>query len=168
MYCPTCGAPAAPGLKYCNRCGANLAPAAEPHGPRLGGLAWALPLAVGLVTLGGLGALFIVGMEFAGRSSNIPAGIGVVLLTGFLAVFVIDWMLIRQLSRVIDIYHSASAAPARERPAPPAPQQQQPPARLEAPRQPADSIGEHTTRTLGVGEQQTRTFEPSARERDQS
>ena len=165
MYCPTCGAPAAPGLRYCNRCGANLAPAAEPRAPRPGGLAWALPLAVGLITLLGLGVLFVVGMEFAGRSAGISNGVAVVLVAGFLAVFAVDWMLIRQLSRVIDIYHSAPADPARGRPAPAAPQQQQP-ARLDAPRESADLTGEHTTRTLELGEQQTRTFEPSARERD--
>ncbi|HEV2762211.1 MAG TPA: zinc ribbon domain-containing protein, partial [Pyrinomonadaceae bacterium] len=105
MYCPTCGAPTAPGLKYCNRCGANLARSDGPQSPRLGGLAWALPLAVGVVTLAGLGALFVVAMEFAGRSSGLSTEAAAVMLAGFLAVFAVDWLLIRQLSRVIDIYH---------------------------------------------------------------
>ena len=151
MFCPSCGAEAGEGLSYCKRCGAKLGAARSDPRPKVAGLIWAVSLAVVLVTAGGLAVVFGFLIEFGTRASNT-----LLLLLGLLllVVLAVDYLLARQLSRLISYHlhggrgHDA-ARPEQLRPA------AQPSAQLEAPRPPA----------LGDLEQATRTLDPAPGER---
>lgn len=151
MYCPTCGNVVAEGLKYCNRCGASLAGGESEAGPAgLTGPAWALSLAVAFVTLGGLAMLFVLALVLAKRGQDLPPSAGFMGLAFIALIALVDWMLIRQFSRVIDAYRGRASAPGRraEPARPPGELEERQPARLEAPRESYISVTEQTTRTL--------------------
>jgi hypothetical protein len=99
MYCPSCRTEITPGLNFCNRCGATLGAA---HLSRLGALVWMIPLAIAVITLGGLGMVSFIGFELVRRSAGVSTVTALLLLTDVLVVALIDWMLLRQLTRVID------------------------------------------------------------------
>ena len=151
MYCPSCGNTVAEGLKYCNRCGASLAAGPDAPAGALTGPAWAISLAMTLITLGGLSMLFVVGLTLVKRGSDISPSAGIMMLSVLALIALVDWMLVRQLARVIHLY-GAGGPPPGARPADAArgraelaePQ----PARLDAPREPFISVTEQTTRTL--------------------
>lgn len=151
MFCPSCGTEQSQTLSYCNRCGANLRPlqAGVPPG-KLVGASWAISVAVALVTLGGFGMIF--GLVLALISSGLSLdrdGVALVIL-GSLIILAIDWLLIRQLSKVLDLPRAAADSPT-EKPA------------LEE-RAPA-SLPPHQPKSI-VNDQTTRTFEPIVRDRD--
>lgn len=105
MFCAACGSEVQEGLRYCNRCGANLAAAIaeETPTPRLFGILLALLIATALIGAIGLTAIFFFAVELLGRG-NIPAETPIFLVVFTLAVFGIEALLIRQLSRVLDVY----------------------------------------------------------------
>jgi Na+-transporting methylmalonyl-CoA/oxaloacetate decarboxylase gamma subunit len=145
-------------MSYCNRCGANLKPLAAQAaaGPptRLVGATWAISAAVALITLGGFGLIFAMVMALVTRGINLSEGGMALIFAALLAIVAIDWLLLRQLSRVIGRAQSANdaAANAEKRQL-----SEKPVAELNAPREaPLSSVTDHTTRT----------FEPIYRERD--
>jgi hypothetical protein len=156
MYCPSCGNVVAEGLKYCNRCGESLAVGAAPASG-LTGPAWAISTAAALVTLGGLAMIFVIGLQLIMRGMDLSPGGGIMMLAFLAVITLVDWMLIRQLARVIDLQRDAPAprrrlAPPAERPA------------LEEQRSPLlDPLREPP---LSVVDQTTRTLEHAPRERD--
>ena len=152
MYCPSCGNAVSEGLKYCNRCGASLNGEEGGAGPAgLSGPAWAVSLATAFITLGGLAMLFVIGLVLIKRGQDLPPAAGVMALAVLALIALVDWLLIRQLSRVIDVYRGAggeAAPPRRGAARTPAELNEGQPARLEAPREPFLSVTEQTTRTL--------------------
>jgi predicted nucleic acid-binding Zn ribbon protein len=150
MYCPSCGNAVAEGLKFCNRCGESLGAELErAQASSLTGPAWAISLATTLVTLGGLSMLFVIGLQLVNRGSDLTPGASVMMLAFLLVIALVDWLLIRQLARVIDLQGGETAPPRRREPAPapPALEERQPP-RLDAMREPPPSVVDQTTRTL--------------------
>ena len=141
MFCPSCGAEAAEGLSYCKRCGAKLGAArGDDSRPKVAGLVWAVSLAIALVTVGGFAAVFGSLIEVGtGASSVLLLLLGLVLFV----VLVIDYMLARQLARLLGFHLQGGDG-----------------ARVEklnaAARQPA----------YGDLEQSTRTLDPVPRERE--
>lgn len=113
MYCSSCGSEVQEGLRYCNRCGANLV-AETGATPRLFGIVMILALAVLLVGIVGLAAIFFFAVELMGRG-NIPLETVVFLIVFALVVFGIEALLIKQLSRVLGIYLKQSPAPATKK-----------------------------------------------------
>lgn len=149
MYCPSCGAEQAQGLKYCNRCGTNLSPEAP---PRLVGMIWVLSITTVLVAGCGFVLLFIFGMEFMSRGNTKTSDL-VFLILFLLVVLAVSALLIRQLSRLIGVYlRSSDTAKAKQKPAALSQQLTQ---RLPDRREAAANIEEQTTRRL----------EPSSREK---
>lgn len=152
MYCPSCGNAVAEGLKYCNRCGASLGAGWDASPSGLTGPAWAISLATALITLGGMTMLFILAIQLVKRGGDLSPAAGVMTLAFIACIAFVDWMLVRQLSRVIDVYRAGGAAPAARQRAGAAdgpaelPENQQ--ARLDAPREPFMSVTDQTTRTL--------------------
>lgn len=74
MYCASCGTEVTNELSYCNRCGANLKPFAAQAGvapPKLVGAAWAISIAVTLVTVIGFGMVFGVVMTLIDRGVSL-------------------------------------------------------------------------------------------------
>lgn len=150
MFCPSCGAEQSQTLSYCNRCGANLKPAQSGvPTAKLVGASWAISIAVTLITLGGFGMIFglILALISSGKSLD-KDGVALVIL-GALIILTIDWLLARQLSKVLDLPRAVDTPTQRpvleERAQPSLP-----------PHQPVASVTEHTTRA----------FEPLVRDRD--
>src|SRR5687767_7099762 len=153
MFCPSCGAEQNQKLSYCNRCGANLKPNESGVPPaKLVSAAWAVSLAVAFVTLGGFGMIFGLVFTLINRGMSLSGGgIGLVILSS-LIILAIDWLLIRQLSRVLDLPRAARETATVSQTA----LDEDSPTLLAAPHQPVSSITDRTTRT----------FEPLVRERD--
>jgi hypothetical protein len=158
MFCPSCGAETSEGLSYCKRCGAKLgAAAADAPRPRVAGLMWAVLLAIVLLTLGGLAVFLGFIVEFGRDATPVTLSLVGLLLLVLLAI---DYLLARQLSRLISFHLHGVDTGARGAQLGPA---GQPAAQLEAPRTPAYGELEQTTRTLGDFEQPTRTLDPAPR-----
>lgn len=155
MYCASCGTEVTNELSYCNRCGAILKPLAAPAGvapTKLVGAAWAISIAVTLVTLVGFGMVFGVVMTLIERGINLsPGGMALVFFALFF-IFMIVALLIRQLSRVL----SLSQQQVETTPAQPSRIVETTVPEMTAGRIPVASVTDHTTRTL----------EPVYRERD--
>jgi len=114
MYCPACGSEVSEGLRYCNHCGENLI-AETSRPPRLSAIILVLALAVLLIGVTGLAAIFLFAVEFLGRG-NIPAESVIFLIVFTLVFFGIEALLIRQLSRLVGVYlQTDSAAPKKKR-----------------------------------------------------
>lgn len=106
MYCPSCGSESTSELSYCNRCGANLKPLSNQYvGPpgKLVGATWAISMAVVLVTLGGFGMMFGLVMALISRGINLSGGGIILIVFSLLIVLAIASLLVRQLSRVLDV-----------------------------------------------------------------
>lgn len=155
MYCPSCGSELTSELSYCNRCGANLKPLSNQSGgapAKLVGATWAISMAVVLVTLGGFGMMFGLVMALISSGVNLSGGGMVLLGFALLIILAIASLLVRQLSRVLDVSQILGGATQ--------PQQsklsQEPVPQIGAPRQPVSSVTEHTTQM----------FEPIHQDRD--
>lgn len=154
MYCSSCGTELTSELSYCNRCGANLRPVSNQSGvppAKLVGAAWAISTAVALVTLGGFGMIFGLVMTLITRGINLSPGGMFWISFALLVILAIDWLLVRQLSRVLDMPRLTDATQPKKPELRENPKQQ-----IGAPREPVSSVTENTTRT----------FEPIHRERD--
>jgi predicted nucleic acid-binding Zn ribbon protein len=113
MYCPACGSQVSEGLRYCNHCGENLI-AETSRPPRLTAIILVLGLAVLLVGVTGLAAIFLFAVEFLGRG-NIPVESVLFLIVFTLVFFGVEALLIRQLSRLISVYlQTGSTAPKKK------------------------------------------------------
>jgi len=157
MYCPSCGAELNADLIYCNRCGANLRPVSN-HSATPGkivGVTWAISTAVVLVTLGGFGLMFALALSLISSGINLSGG-GMILIVIFLLVILaVAWLLIRQLARVLDLSELVGGAPSAKN-VQPAALTDKPNPQLSSPREPVESVTDHTTRF----------FEPIHNERD--
>lgn len=159
MYCQACGTEIQPGLNYCNRCGAVVnsslsVPATRPEAMLIDikSPVRTLGATITLTTLLGLTILFIAVGGLASAERQLPADLlGVVSVVGLLMILIIDVMLIRILSRVVQL---PVAAPTLSPPSgrsesrelhPPAAQTYMP-----ATTDPLTvaSVTEHTTRTF--------------------
>lgn len=153
MYCPSCGTELTQELIYCNRCGANLKPLSDPSSvppTKLVGAAWAISLAIALVTLGGFGMIHGLVMALITRGMSLSGGgMGLIFISS-LIILAIDWLLVRQLSRVLDMPRLSGDVTSAEKPGEKSVPQ------IGAPREPVSSVTDHTTRT----------FEPVRRERE--
>ena len=163
MYCSSCGAENAYGLRYCKRCGENLGnPATAPdmnvkkmkqgqygweieeiESPginikKLSGLFWAVSV-FGFVSLMALfGSLIPLTFFHADRKTIV-----LVLIFGSSAIGSIAAMLIQQLSRLIAIVENNERP--RQRVVPPA-EQNYP--QIDAPPRTVPGVTEHTTRNF--------------------
>ena len=161
MFCPSCGAETSEGLSYCKRCGAKLAGAgAGESRPRVAGLVWAVSTAIALVTVGGFTAVFGSLIEVGTGGSNF---LMLLLCLILVVVVVVDYLLARQLARLLSFHLHGGDGRARPGQLRPAAQES---AQLEAPRPPATGDLEQPTRTLGDFEQTTRALDPAPRERE--
>jgi len=155
MYCPSCAAEVTQELSYCKRCGANLKPIltqASVPPARLVGAAWAISMAVALVTLGGFGMIFGLVMTLIIRGINVSPGGMFWISFALLVILAIDWLLVRQLSRVLGMPQLSANAPPAKKPE----LNEKPTQQIGAPREPVASVTDQTTRT----------FEPVMRDRE--
>ncbi|HEX6044602.1 MAG TPA: zinc ribbon domain-containing protein [Pyrinomonadaceae bacterium] len=140
MFCQFCGTPRAQGLSYCNRCGADLRERKESsHTPAI----TAMLISITLVGLIGLG-IMLGGAVTLRKEANLSQElIGVFMLFAFLVISVTEFMLVRNLSKLV------SSATDNKTHLLSAPMQQD--LRLPAAGsmgEPVPSVVENTTRTL--------------------
>ena len=119
--------------------------------------AWAMAAAVALITIVGFGLAFSLVMVFVEKGLSLDEGRLAVVLTTLVSVLLIDWLLLRQFTRLT----SAKAQAPDDAPAKPEKRKLSGkpsvvPPQLAAPREPVGSVTENTTRT----------FEPVYRERE--
>lgn len=148
MHCTSCGTALVEGAVFCKRCGTATAAAvvmrAAPSAPsdKLAELTICFAVMTGVVSLGGLLSAAVLVFKLLTRGIHPGPAISLALLC-LAATVALAWLLSRQTTRVLDAYlrpYSRTDAPA------------EPPARdtaqLEAPREPATSVTDHTTRTF--------------------
>ena len=141
MFCSNCGTPRAQGLSYCNRCGADLRERKESgHTAAIS----AMLTAIVLIGLAGLGIMLGGSLALRNEAGLSQQLIGVFMLFTFLVVGVTEFMLVRNLSKLIT---SATESKPYYFPAPP------PNSDLRLPAagslgEPIPSVTENTTRTL--------------------
>lgn len=156
MYCQACAAEIQTGLNYCNRCGvmvnASLTTRSEtPLAVDLKSPVRTLGAAVTLTTLIGIMIIFLALDSMSGRALP-PELLGMLAAAGFFLILVIDVLLLRILSRLVQL--PAAAAPALQtqtkraeaRELNPPPAQTYMPATTDP--LPMSSVTDHTTRTF--------------------
>jgi len=148
------------GMSYCNRCGAKLKPvsdevalvsSSQPPVRVSSGAAWAMAAAVALITIIGFGLIFSLVMVFVEKGLSIEEGRLAVIMTMLFSVLLIDWLLLRQFTRL-----TSGKAQAKDEDAPAKPEKKKlsgktpaaPVPQLAAPREPVGSVTENTTRTF--------------------
>jgi hypothetical protein len=159
MYCPSCGLESTSELSYCNRCGANLKPLSNQSGgahSKLVGATWAISLAVVLVTLGGFGMMFGLVMALISNGVSLSGGGMVLIVFSLLIILAVASLLIRQLSRVLDVAQLSVEAIQSKQPHQQPMLSEKPMQQIGAPRESVASVTEHTTRM----------FEPILEDRD--
>jgi hypothetical protein len=109
-------------------------------------------MAVALVTLGGFGMIFGLVMTLITRGINLSPGGMFWISFALLVILAIDWLLVRQLSHVLDMPRLSANATQTKKPA----LDDQPLQQIGAPGEPVSSVTEDTTRT----------FEPIHRQRE--
>lgn len=139
MYCSTCGAPITQGLSFCNRCGANLKDRSSSQ--NMGAIS-AFLTAITLLGIIGLG-IMLGGSLVLRKEANFPFEmIGFFMLFVFIITGAVEFMLIRQLSRLTGAVEDKRYFP------PPQPLHELSPASANNLAQPVGSVTENTTRTL--------------------
>jgi hypothetical protein len=121
MYCQTCAAEIQPGLNYCNRCGGVVNSSLSSPANRqettlvdIKGPVRTLGATITLTTLLGFMILFFALGGLASAERPLPADLlGVMSVVGMLTILIIDVMLIRILSRLVQLPVAAPALPAQ-------------------------------------------------------
>ena len=139
MYCSTCGAPITSGLSFCNRCGANLKDRSSSQ--NMGPIS-AFLTAITILAIVGLG-IMLGGSLVLRKEANFPFElIGCFMLFVLAIVGVVEFMLLRQLSRVTGAVDDRRTLPS------PQPLHELRPASVNNLAEPIGSVTENTTRTL--------------------
>ncbi len=161
MYCQVCGLENTEGLNYCKRCGAGLTQQLKPGESRvdwgkLTGMFWAVSV-FGFLSIGMLiSAMIVFGIVNANKDVVIPT-----MLFGSGAIVTIAVMLIRQLSRLVDLARGETHRPTVKDRLAERYSQPQPPAQLPAQPRTFSTVTENTTRNF---EQPPAYQDPGARE----
>jgi hypothetical protein len=97
MYCANCGTQLAQELSYCNRCGSNLRERPESNT----GVITAFLTAITTLGVAGLAILFGGALVLRRKAQLDPELIGIFMTFTFLLVSLIEFMLIRNLSKLL-------------------------------------------------------------------
>ena len=98
MYCANCGTQIVAGLSYCNRCGTNLRERTDSKT----GVITAFLTAITTLGVAGLAILFGGALVLKRKAQLDPELIGIFMTFTFLLVGLIEFMLIRNLSKLLD------------------------------------------------------------------
>ena len=156
MYCQTCGTEIQTGLNYCNRCGAAvnspLAARAETALVDIQSPVRTLGATITLTTLLGFMILFFALSGLASAERPLPPDLlGVMSVVGMLTILIIDVMLIRILSRLVQLPVAAPPLQSNSKRSEPR-ELHTPTVQTYMPAStdplPAPSVTDHTTRTF--------------------
>ena len=159
MYCQACGAEIQPGLNYCNRCGAviNSSLSSTATGQEIALVDIKSPVrtlgaTITLTTLLGMAILFFALGGLSSAERPLPADLlGVLSVVGLLMILIIDVMLIRILTRIVQLPVATPTLKAKTKRSEsrelhtPAAQTYMP---ASTDPLPVSSVTEHTTRTI--------------------
>lgn len=139
MYCSNCGTPITQGLSYCNRCGSSLRERNEPKTAAISAVLTAI------VLIGAIGMGIMLGGSLVLRSeAGFPYElVGCFMLFSFLLTGMIEFMLVKNLSKLTGSTEKIKYLPA--------PHVASPDLRLPQANplgEPVPSVTENTTRTL--------------------
>jgi hypothetical protein len=159
MYCPSCGAESAQGLRYCKQCGANL----NLTGEMLPGkfpmaLTVIFLLIIGIISITGIIGSFAMASDMSMRGTP-PGNFLPVMILGPLVALGIDALLIWLLLRLVKIYHQPGAMSQPQPSRHLKPVDFMPP-QLNAPPSAIGSVTEHTTRNFDEYEKTLRARPP--------
>ena len=143
VRCQTCDELLAEGAVFCKHCGTAARGLTAKHPEKLAEVVFALTVMTSVVGIGGLIFVYMLAHNFLTKGVETPALIAV-LIVALAAAFGLTALLASQLSRALNAYLRPFNGPE----AAPAPPDTRPTAQLEAPREPASSVTEHTTRTF--------------------
>jgi large-conductance mechanosensitive channel len=148
MYCPACANPITPGLSFCNRCGMNLKDRNESKGVTP---VAAFLTAITLIGVIGLGIMLGGAMALTNEAKLGEPVVVLFMIMTFLIVAMTEFMLVRQLSRLVD-KKDAHQLHSEQRPTmmPNEIRHAEPRALHE----PVSSVTENTTRTLKYSEKE--------------
>lgn len=146
MYCANCGTQLTPGLSYCNRCGFNLRERAEINTKPVNAFLTAITV-IGVVGLGIMIGGPLTLRKAAGLSQEL---IGVFMLFAFLIVSLTEFMLVRNLSKLLSAPTENQNRPSLQ---PPVHQDLRLPQTTNL-GEPVPSVTENTTRTLEYARRQ--------------
>ena len=155
MYCPTCGAESAQGLRYCKQCGASLNPTTEMMTPPARfpmALTITFLVLIALISITGIVGSFAMASDMAMHGQP-PSNLLPVMILGPLVALGIDGLLVWLLLRLVKIYHQPAAPPQS---LPQAMPRAFTPPQLDAPPSALGSVTEHTTRNFEAHEKQIR------------
>ena len=142
MYCQACANPITPGLSFCNRCGMNLKDRNENKG--VGPIA-AFLTAITLIGVIGLGIMLGGAMALTSEAKLGEPVVVLYMIMTFLIVGITEFMLVRQLSRLVD-KKETHQLPSEQRPV--VMPSELRPAEPRALHEAGTSVTENTTRTL--------------------
>ena len=140
MYCSNCGTPVTTGISFCNRCGTGLRERTESKNT---GAITAFLTAITVIGIVGLG-IMLGGSLVLRKEAGLPVElVGFFMMFTFVIVALIEFMLVRNLSKL-------TSSSERTHYLPPA---SQPPLELRPPGttnfgEPIGSVTDNTTRTL--------------------
>jgi Na+/proline symporter len=148
MYCSSCGAENANGLRYCKRCGVNLnQPADAARPPKLPvGLTAIFLVVIGFVAILGILAPIIATAELSKegvRPESLTALYMIIPLLSFGIIATLIWLLLRLIKM-----SQGTGAPAPARHDRPTAINEHKPAQLAAPPDVMGTVTEHTTRNF--------------------
>ena len=144
MFCQSCGTALTKGLTYCSRCGARVASPAQ--NDNLAQVVCVLAFFSTVVALGGLGLIYFLVRQLLLLGFE-QSRIVVVTFFCLLAVVGLAALLITHMSRALNVFLHPAAGQGTEAADTPEPAGRQT-AQIEAPREPASSVTDHTTRTF--------------------
>lgn len=101
MYCVNCGTQLVQGLSYCNRCGFKLSERTESNTAANTAAISAFLTAITILGAAGLGVMLFGAMLLRRKANLDQEFIGVFLTFTFLLVGIIEFMLIRNLSKLM-------------------------------------------------------------------
>jgi hypothetical protein len=143
MFCSSCGSAVPPGLSFCNRCGIDLRAKEESpakrSGPAPDSLVWAI-VAVTTIGLGSVIGLMVIMKEVLHFNDGLISGFSVATFLSFVLVNVLfAWLLLSsKRAQTNSNREELKAELARELAA----------AQTHSLSEPAQSVTDHTTRTL--------------------
>jgi type VI protein secretion system component VasK len=123
-------------------------PAQQETPPNVVGPIWAVSLAVTLVTLIGLGLVFTFIMVVTTQHLSVVGSMMLIVILFLLVVLVVATLLIRQLSRLLSLYHKPDAQSDRSAQAKKSEIDGRDVQQIEAVREAPPDITENTTRTF--------------------
>ena len=109
MFCPACGTPTTPGISFCNRCGRSLKERSGETSVRMGAII-AFLIAIAVIGIAGLGIMFGGALSLKTEAQLSEEVVGMFMFFTFFVVSLTEFLLVRQLSKLVGTGPAKSAS----------------------------------------------------------